>query len=117
MSSRDWTTATDEEVMAADIAIELELDQLPQEAALAMLQEMGERVDRLVLERAIGSMDDRERIELETVTATGDAVAVQVFLTEHVSNYGELARQELIRFKRIMLTESPLEQELTASAS
>lgn len=110
MTTRNWNNATDDEVMDADIALELGLDRLPQETTLAMLQEMGEKVNDVVLRRALGGLPQDQRDELDRLVATGNVEAVQAKLMEFVPEYPQMVWQETVRFKRSMLDVSPEDQ-------
>ncbi len=101
--------------MDADVALELGLDQLPKETADAILLELAEQANLATLRRALVSLSGEQRTELERLTAAGDAAATQRKLLELVPNYAQLAFEETVRLKRVMLTESPAERELTAA--
>lgn len=115
MNTRDWTTATDTEVMDADLVYELELDRLPPEETAAMLRQFSERVEDTVLRTALATVPPEARTELEGLVAAKDAEALQSALVRHIPDYSQRMLQETIRFKRIMLQESPQEQAIKAA--
>jgi len=115
MTTKDWTIASDQDVMDADLALELELDKLPVAVTTSLLERLAEQVQQAVLQRAVLEVSDAERQELEGLVAAQQAEAVASWLEQRFPDYAERFWQETVRAKRIMLTESPLEQELSAN--
>lgn len=109
MTARNWHTATNDELMDADLALELGLTQMTPAAMRDFLKTCAERVHDSALRRAIATLDPRKRLEIEALTVRDDGQGIKDFLEREVPNFAQLVYQETIRFKRVMLTESPEE--------
>lgn len=100
----DWSTATDDQITDADLIVALNLERLSDEEKAGFLAKMAETVQKAVIARAIGTMDDAKRKELDEVMAKNDPEALATFMLEAVPSFDDLTRQETLAFKRAMLT-------------
>lgn len=116
MPQTDWTNATDEEILAADVMLELGLEGMDDAAQRSLLETMAVQVQEATFLKALTQIDSAKKPDLEALVQAGDAQGIQAFLDANVPNFGDLARDELIRFKRVMLTESPAEREALDAA-
>lgn len=101
---KDWRNATDEEILAADLMIELDLAEMPTEDQASVLLEMSQQMEEAVLRQVLSRLYPNQRDELDALIEEKDPVAIKEYLAKTVPDYPELYTQELIRFKRIMLT-------------
>lgn len=100
----DWTTASDTDIEAADLIIELGLASLPDEEQARMLTRMSETVEEATLLAAIARLTDEQRATFEAIVARDDADATKTYLVQHVPDLPNIAAAELLRYKRVMLT-------------
>lgn len=113
---KDWSNATDEEILNADLLIELDLVDLPEEQQAEVLRQFSSSLERAITLRILGSITDKsQQDELQKLIAANNAESVKAFIESTVPNHGEIAQEEIIKFKRIMLTESPAEREAMQS--
>lgn len=100
----DWTTATDEQILAADLIIEQGLDELAPEDQRQVLESMNTAIDEAVLMKALTGLAPEDQTALQQLLASNDAEAVRRFLADKVPTYDDIFQQMVIRYKRVILT-------------
>ena len=104
MTTTDWNTATDEHILEADLLIELGLDSLPEEEQVRTVTTMTETVQEAALVRALGRLSDEQRSQFEALVQLEDADKIRSFIETAVPDFTTVIEQELILYKRVMLT-------------
>ncbi len=104
--TRDWTQATDEEILQADLLIELGLDSLPAEQQAEIAQRFTEECQRGMIAEVLTELNPEQQAELQQLVTEREPQPIQTFLEKSVPNLDERAQQELVRFKRIMLAQN-----------
>ncbi len=105
---KDWKTATDDEILDADLMIELGLSELPEEQQAKALLNMSNQVEEVVMIKALSELNEEQRKSLDIIIEANDASGIKEFMAKEVSNYPDIYQAELIKYKRVMLTgESP----------
>lgn len=104
MNIQHWQSATDEEILAADLLIELNLAELPAPEQAQLLTTLSQSVEQAVLTKIVGQLTPEQRQELEPLVNQENAAAVQEYLEKVIPNLAEIYESEMVRFKRLMLT-------------
>lgn len=104
MPTTDWNTATDEQILAADLIIEQGLDELAPEDQQRVLESMNAAIEEAVLMKALAGLDDTSKAEIQAAIASGDAEHLRTLLATKVPTYDQLYQETVLRYKRVMLT-------------
>lgn len=99
----DWATASDQQILEADLLIALGLETLADEDKKAMIDRMTQTVQKAVALRVMNQLSDDQRNDLNNILSQQNDNQLEPFLRDHVPNFAELVEQETISFKRAML--------------
>ncbi|MBI4022962.1 hypothetical protein HY375_02260 [Candidatus Berkelbacteria bacterium] len=113
LPATDWSKASDEEILAADLLIELGLHELPADQQAEVLKRFSEGVEQAVLLRILAQITEKpKQDELQKLIDAGDGAGVKAFIETNVPTHGEITQEEILKFKRIMLVDEgqPSEQ-------
>ncbi len=102
-SKIDWTTASDEDILAADLIIALGLETLSDEDKGALIHRMTLAVQKAGLAKVLAQLDPQQKDKLTQLIETGNAEAVNDFLAHEVPDFADIIEAETLRFKRAML--------------
>lgn len=106
----DWTQKSDQEILEADLIKECGLEGLSEEKKEELFNRTTEIAQKAVITRLLDSLPQDKKSELDQVLAQDDATKTLEFITENVPNYDDLVKEELVKFKRAMLTgEKPVD--------
>jgi hypothetical protein len=100
----DWTTATDEQILAADLIIEQGLDELSIEEQRNVLEHMNATVEEAALKKALVKLTAADREQITKLLGSQDASGVRTFLMTKVPDYDTIFQQMVIMYKRVILT-------------
>lgn len=100
----DWNTATDDQILDADLLIALGMEQEPDEEKQQFLARMTDTVQRAVVLHLLETMNPMTRQELSGLLEENNSDKINQFLLIHVPNFQDIMTQETIKFKRAMLT-------------
>ncbi len=103
----DWTTATDEQILAADLIIEQGLDELSPDDQRRMLESMNAAIEEAVLMQALAKLGETDQSEIQTAVDTGEAGLVRRLLAAKIPDYDRLYQETVLRYKRVILTGEP----------
>ena len=107
----NWTTATDEQILAADLILEQGLDELSVEDQQRVLEQMNEAVEQATLTKAMAKLAKEDLDTIQQLTAAGDASGVRSLLMQKVPDFDRIFQQMVILYKRVILTgERPTNQ-------
>jgi Mg/Co/Ni transporter MgtE len=90
--------------MNADIIIAMGLETLSEAEKVAIIDEMTETVQLGVAKRVMDQLDEAKQQELSSVMEKDDSEALNQFLDANVPDFETLIEQEMVAFKRAMLT-------------
>jgi hypothetical protein len=99
-----WQSASDDEVLEADLIKELNLESSPQEEQDALILRMTDVLQKSVISQLLETLNEDQKKELDEAMAKDDPQVTMEFLQKTTPDMDELAKKELIRFKRAMLT-------------
>lgn len=100
----DWSTASDQQILEADLTIALGLATLADEDKKAMIGRMTQTVQKAVALRVMDQLSEDQRKTLNDIISQQDDTGLEQFLSDNVPNFSELVEQETISFKRAMLS-------------
>lgn len=100
----DWTTATDEQILAADLIIEQGLDTLPAEEQKKILDAMNDAVEQATLTKVLSGLDQPDREQIQQLLSSDDAPAMRSLLMTKAPNFDDVFQQMVILYKRVILT-------------
>ncbi len=104
VTTRDWKTATDDEIFDVDLMIALELDTLSEEDQIEFVTRMAHVVQKAAAARIYDSLSPELQQELAKQLEMAQDGNLEAFMEQHVPNYDAIMRDEMITFKRAMLT-------------
>lgn len=103
-TTQDWANAPDDQILEADLLIELKLETLPDDNKASFLARMTDVAQKAVIKRVLDGLSEEQKTSLDQVLEHDNPEETVQFLQSNVPNYDDLAREELVRFKRAMLT-------------
>jgi hypothetical protein len=103
-ATQDWNSASDTDVMNADIIIAMGLETLSEAEKVAIIDEMTATVQLGVAKRVMDQLDEAKQQELSSMMEKDDSEALNQFLDANIPDFETLIEQEMVAFKRAMLT-------------
>lgn len=100
----DWKTASDDEILDADLIIACGFETASDEDKAALIGRMTRVVQQAVANRVLDQIGDTEKAEIDRLMNANDTDGLNQFLEAHVPNFPDLVTEETVKFKRAMLT-------------
>lgn len=105
ISQINWQTASDEEILAADLIIALGLESLSDDDKAVLADRMITTVQKAVAVRVYKELPEHLQLTLKQLLEGDNGDKLNDFLVQHVPNFADYVREEMIKFKRAMLTQ------------
>jgi hypothetical protein len=102
---KDWSSASDEEILNTDLVVALGLETLSDEDKLLLAEQMTSTVQKAVTLNLLNSLTPEKKAQLDQLLEENDADKINAFLADEVPDFANMVQEETIKFKRAMLTE------------
>lgn len=103
-ATTDWSQATDNEIMDADLIVALGLETLSDDDKADFLARMTLTVQKATIARLAETLAPEKWQELQDLAQSGTPEAITNFMENNVPNFAALMEDESVAFKRAMLT-------------
>jgi Mg/Co/Ni transporter MgtE len=90
-------------ILTEHILSAFNLDSLPEEQRVVLLEQMTEVAEQRILLRILSGLSDEQKQTFESLMDNGDQSAVQLFFEQHVPDVLGIIEEETTRLKQDLL--------------